>query len=214
MNLFKKKTGFTLVELMIVIAIIAIIAAIAIPAILSARRSSNESSVIANLKSFTTAMTTYAQNQDDQSYPESADVFGNYYSHIMTKGGYRYSYLTNLSATQQSMNFQKFSEHIFFFLYPVPVGFGTAPAPEPEENTPKASKYIYIAAPESLSNGRRAFFAEESGQIWELSLEGVYGEGYDVDELESMLGPMTYWALNGAKRIGGGSIPWEPISGN
>ncbi|MHC4490894.1 MAG: prepilin-type N-terminal cleavage/methylation domain-containing protein [Planctomycetota bacterium] len=42
--------GFTLIELMIVIAIIAIIAAIAIPNLLSARLSSNEAAAVATLR--------------------------------------------------------------------------------------------------------------------------------------------------------------------
>ncbi|NUM33833.1 MAG: prepilin-type N-terminal cleavage/methylation domain-containing protein [Candidatus Brocadiae bacterium] len=89
------RKGFTLIELMIVIAIIAIIAAIAIPGILSARRSANAGSALANLKSFSTAMATYAQDQSDQKYPASSAALGDYYSHIETKGGYKYFYKTN-----------------------------------------------------------------------------------------------------------------------
>jgi prepilin-type N-terminal cleavage/methylation domain-containing protein len=48
-------TGFTLIELMIVIAIIAIIAAIAIPNLLSARLSSNETAAIATLRNVISA---------------------------------------------------------------------------------------------------------------------------------------------------------------
>ena len=89
------KKGFTLIELMIVIAIIAIIASIAIPGILSARRASNASAALANVKSLTTSLTTYAQDQDAQTYPSSTNNFGAYYSHIDTKGGYNFCYQTN-----------------------------------------------------------------------------------------------------------------------
>lgn len=54
-----RKHGFTLIELMIVVAIIAIIAAIAIPALLRARASANESATVGDMRTVHSAQTTY-----------------------------------------------------------------------------------------------------------------------------------------------------------
>lgn len=69
-----RQKGFSLIELLIVIAIILIIAAIAIPALLRSRMSANEASAVASLRSINTAAVAYCATYPAVGYPPSLTV--------------------------------------------------------------------------------------------------------------------------------------------
>jgi type IV pilus assembly protein PilA len=66
---WKKQSGFSLIELLIVVAIILIIAAIAIPNYLNARMAANESSAVQSMRTIQSALTGYATTYPAIGFP-------------------------------------------------------------------------------------------------------------------------------------------------
>jgi type IV pilus assembly protein PilA len=136
--------GFSLVELLIVVAIILIIAAIAIPNLMSARIAANESSAVATLRTLNTAQQNYQI------------VYGTYADNLAKLGG-------NPMAPTQAQ-----SGLVDWLL-----GCPAQPCPKSGFNfsivnpqgAPIVTSYDLIATPVDASTGRRSFCSSQLSVI-------------------------------------------------
>jgi len=147
----KEQKGFSLIELLVVVAIILVIAAIAIPNFMRARMSANESSAVASLRAINTAEASYASAYPDTGFGPLANLGGSAADCAAGPSVNNACYIDNNLASNGGGG----GKDGFNFTVTV------AGSP--------AVSYSVDAEPLSPNTGSRAFCSDESGVIYYLA---------------------------------------------
>jgi prepilin-type N-terminal cleavage/methylation domain-containing protein len=150
----KTQKGFSLIELLIVVAIILIIAAIAIPNLLRAKMAANEASAVGSVRTINTSAVTFSSTYG-AGFPVSLAVLGGTGTSASCTGGALLvdnSLATAISATTAKSG--------YFFTY-APIG--TAVTVGACSGNPS---YTILATPSVAGQtGQRLFYSDQTGVI-------------------------------------------------
>ena len=155
----KKQKGFSLIELLIVVAIILIIAAIAIPNLMRSRMAANESSAVGSVRTINTAMVTYAAQFPDTGYAATLDALGGATAACAPPA---VATLAAACLIDQNLSVAPYQKSGYTFTAAGTTTSGTI-----------NNVYTVTALPQSVgATGNRAFYSDQSGVI-RYNLDGT-----------------------------------------
>lgn len=180
--------GFTLIELMIVVAIIAIIASIAIPNLLSARLNANETAAIATLRNISSAQAQFQAGAKIDVDEDGSGEFG-YFAELSGAVAVRDSSGINggqvvdppvLSAAFRNVNTSVVtrSGYVFQMYLPDDGGVGLAEAADggtgtaPNSDNCETTWCCYAWPANYQTSGNRVFFVNQQGDVIQSNNQG------------------------------------------
>jgi prepilin-type N-terminal cleavage/methylation domain-containing protein len=149
-------SGFTLVELLFVVAIIAVLAAIAVPALLRARMSSNEVSAQSSLRVVNLGQVRYAASCGNDNYATT-------FSALATKpAGSTEAFIpAELSAPEPTKA---------GYVFTLALGAGSLAGDADCNGTETRTSYYAAAVPQSFGfTGSRSFATNQGDTVWALA---------------------------------------------
>ena len=95
-----KPEGFSLIELLIVVAVIGIIAALAVPNLVQSKKAANEASAIASVRNLVTAEITYASTLGGGNFGSLAELSAENFADEVVGSGQKDGYEFSVAANQ------------------------------------------------------------------------------------------------------------------